>query len=97
MDPQNEQDRLEWEDIGLQENPDYEARDFDGIINETEAQSSQGLFKTTTLQPEEELFSKIQQMDVDQRMVVDVILTYIKRIIMSRKSPFKFVAPKLIV
>ena len=51
LDPQNEQDRLECRDIGLEDNPDYEARDFEGIINETEAQSSPGLFKTTTLQP----------------------------------------------
>ena len=36
-------------------------------------------------------------MDQDQRLVVDIAMTYIKNIIISRKIPCKFSAPKIII
>ena len=37
---------LECEDIGLEDNPEYAARDFEGVTNDND-QSTRGLFKTT--------------------------------------------------
>ena len=96
LDPQNEQDRLECEDIGLEDNPEYAAKDFEGITNEND-EFNRGLFKTTTLMPDDTLFPLIHRLDIDQRMVVDVVLRYLKKVLIARKKPFKFVAPKLIV
>ncbi|HBI40239.1 MAG TPA: hypothetical protein DDY16_04750, partial [Tenacibaculum sp.] len=97
LDPQNEQERLEYEDVGLDDNLDYAARDFDGISDETDSHVTAALFKTTTLRPDDELFPLIHRLDVDQRMVVDIVLEYIKKIIICRKKPIHHVAPKIII
>ena len=97
LDPQNEQDQLECQEIGIQDNPEYATRDFTGVTDETEALATPGLFKTIIIKPDEEVFQLIHRMDNDQRMVLDVAIRYIKRILMSRKSPFKFMAPRLII
>ena len=95
LDPQNEQDKLECEAIGLEDNPEFSAKDFDDIDIET--QTEPGPFKTVVVRPDEDLFPLIRRMDQDQRMVVDVALKFIKRILISRKRPTKFTAPRLIV
>ena len=97
LDPQNELDQLECQEIGIQDNPEYATKDFTGVTDETEALATPGLFKTISIKTDEEVFQLIHRMDNDQRMVLDVAIRYIKRILMSRKSPFKFMAPRLII
>ena len=97
LDPQNEQDRLEYGHIGLEDDPDYYARDFTGIVDENEPVTTPGLFKTTRLKPDDEIYKLIHRMDDAQRMVLDVAMTYIKNILISRKITHKFEAPHLII
>ena len=97
LDPQNEQDRLECQDIGLEDNPDFLARDSTEFLESNEASPEKGLFKTTVVKPDNEIFPLIRRMDQDQRLVVDIAMTYIKNIIISRKIPYKFSPPKIII
>ena len=54
LDPENEQDRIECEDIGLEDNPDFAVKDFSDLLEEDET-APKGLFKTVTLSSDEEI------------------------------------------
>ena len=96
LDPENEQDRIECEDIGLEDNPDYAVKDFSDLLEEDET-APKGLFKTVTLSSDEEIQQLIHRLDDAQRMVVNTAMKYIKQIKISRKINSKVVAPRLII
>ena len=75
LDPQNELDQLECQEIGIQDNPEYATKDFTGVTDETEALATPGLFKTISIKTDEEVFQLIHRMDNDQRMVLDVAVS----------------------
>ena len=75
LDPQNELDQLECQEIGIQDNPEYATKDFTGVTDETEALATPGLFKTISIKTDEEVFQLIHCMDNDQRMVLDVAVS----------------------
>ena len=67
LDPQNEQDRIECEEIGLQDNPDYIARDSSEFLGSEEAATITGLFKRIVVKPDNEIYPLIWRMDGAQR------------------------------
>lgn len=97
LDPQNEQDRLECEDMGLEDNLEYAPRDFSGMFEENDTSSPSGLFKTVTLKSDEDIFKLIHSLDDAQRLVVDIAMKYIKEILVSRKTTCCIDVPRLIV
>merc|ERR1719516_111463 len=85
LDPQNEQDRIECQEIGLQDNPEFLARDSSDFLEAEEAPTVTGLFKRINLKPDDEIYSSIRRMDGAQRLIVDITMAYVKKIIISRK------------
>ena len=96
LDPQNEQDQIECEEIGLEDNPEYAAKDFSEDFDENET-APKGLFKTVTLCTDEEIYQLIRRLDDAQRMVVDTAVEFARHIQISRKKPIKVEAPRLII
>ena len=97
LDPENEQDRAECEEIGLEDNPEYAARDFEGLFEIDDPTPPTGFFKKVTLIPDNTFFPLIRQMDDAQRLVIDNVMKYIKLTLISRKKETPIYVPRLIV
>ena len=98
LDPQNEQDQAECEAEGVQDNPDFVSCDPLNIAEDQEVSSSiPGLFKTVTLEADENLIELTNSLDMDQRMVLQRMLNFAKEIKMSRNRPKQLKPPLLIV
>ena len=98
LDPQNEQDRAECEAEGIQDNPDFVSYDPINLDEDQEVSSSiPGLFKTVTLEADENLVKLTNDLDMDQRLVLQKMLNFAKEIKMSRIKPRQLNPPLLIV
>ena len=96
MDLQNEQDNEECEVEGVQSHPDFISSD-PGRLPREEASPSTGLFKKVVLAPDEELERLTHQLDEDQLLVLNKVLSYAKKIQISRKIPGQIQPPLIIV
>ena len=96
LDPQNEQDKDDCIEIGVQDHPDFVSRDPINLDTQAEG-SNTGLFKTVALMPNDQLYQTTESLDSDQRLVLSLILKYAAQIKISRKAPSQIQPPLLIV
>ena len=96
LDPQNEQDRAECEAEGFHDNPNFALSDPDNLDVERES-SNTGLFKTVTIDSDENLHKLTQKLDPDQQIVLSKILNFAYQIKLSRKIPVEVTPPLIIV
>ena len=78
LDPQAAQDNAECEDEGVQDSEKFVAFDYDKL-EETYAEKSDALFKRIEVEAIDELTRKTQNLDDDQRLVLEIIINYAKQ------------------
>ena len=84
IDPQNEQDKAECEAEGVQDHPDYILSDPSNLQQEAEVTST-ALFKTITIDSDNQLIQLTHMLDADQKLVLSFVLNYSRQIQISRK------------
>ena len=96
LNPQGEQDKDECEGEGVTEHPDFIMSDHGNPDKEADSLST-GLFKTVTLIPDVELEQLTENLDADQRLALQLMLNYARRLKIARSKPAKVEPPMLIV
>ena len=77
LDPEGEHDNADSEDIGLLEHPEYNVLNPDGLIN-NESTAVDKAYRQVIQENIEKLIKRTQELDKDQRMVLDIFLKYAK-------------------
>ena len=96
LNPQNQQDDDDCEEMGLEENPTFAGRDPSEFLDETDIPTT-GLFKKVVTNSEEELNKLTYKLDNEQRMAHDIGVNFAKQCVIARKTTIKIKAPCLII
>ena len=98
LDPQKEQDKDECEAEGVQDHPDYLQNDPASLESTQEVTStSTGVFKTVTLDSDDQLKQLSNKLDGDQQLVLSKMINYAMQIKIARESPTQVMPPLLAI
>ena len=88
LDPEGEQDNADAEDIGLEEHPDYDMLNPNGVIG-SESTTVNKAYRQIIQENLDKLIERTRELDEDQRTVLDIFLKYAKDIkkFISGKGP----------